>query len=780
MPGSTTSSGLPVRTRGACARATCRAFSVFATLVTVASGVSAQVVIDQAASILIYPEVVADGTRDTTIQIANTANSVEHARCFYVDVSGGEIDFAIDLTLQQPTLWVASFGREPGIGNPVPPLGSSFQGELVCVEVNAAGAPVGGNHLIGEGTIADTTSGDVAKYHAVGLQGIGINNGDNVLCLGGGVTSECPTGAEYAACPQSWLLDFVFDGTEDSILGAGSAVHTNLTFFPCTLDLLRQVPAQATVQFLVSDQFARRFSTSKRFQGALFDTPVTSIGSVFGRTILGTDYGHTVMSSAGGSGFIAIGQELHTSGTLTASEALSPYPQGTHAAGDLITLPPMSAPLPTVLVSANSAGTGGGNGDSGSKAISADGRFVAFNSLATDLIAGFVDGNGQLSGDVYVRDVCVSGSNPVAGCTPSTALVSVNSAGTAGGNGDSFDASISADGRFVAFTSDASDLAANDMNGNPDVFVRDRCLSNGSPVAGCAPTTTLISVNTAGAASGNGGSQEASISADARFVAFTSFASDLVPNDSNGVSDVFVRDLATSAIELISVGGGGTLGNSESNEPSISADGCIVAFASNASNFAANDTNAVFDVFVRDRCVGTTELVSMDNAGTAAGNARSVLPSISADGRFVAFTSDASDLVVNDTNGFTDVFVRDRFASSTEVVSVSSNGSSGNASAGLDLPSISGDGRFVAFASDATNLAANDANGSSDVFVRDRSLSVTTLVSVNSAGSGSGNGASFTPVMSADGSAVSFVSRASDLVPNDTNASSDVFWRPVR
>ena len=364
MPRSAIASGLPIRPRRACARIAARIFGAVAILGAVASAAPAQVVLDQAASILIYPEIIVGGIRDTTVQIVNTGNSAEHARCFYVNYAGtcsstgtpcvtandcsdcvqGSVatEFNINLSRQQPTVWVASQGRASGTSL-VPPMTAPFYGELVCVEVNAAGTPTSGNRLIGEATVVDTSSGDVAKYHAAGLQGLDTNDGDNALCLGGGVSAECPAGAEYAACPQSWLLDFVTDGTEDSIIGTGSAVHTNLTAVPCTLDLSSQIPGQAIAQFLVTNQFAQRSSTSA-FSNRLFDTPLASIDtqvpdrSIFSRTILGTDYAHTVMSSAQGSGFVAIGQEFHASGSST-SEALSPVPIGTHTAGDVITLP---------------------------------------------------------------------------------------------------------------------------------------------------------------------------------------------------------------------------------------------------------------------------------------------------------------------------------------------------------------------------------------------------------------------------------------------------------
>ena len=236
----------------------------------------------------------------------------------------------------------------------------------------------------------------------------------------------------------------------------------------------------------------------------------------------------------------------------------------------------------------------------------------------------------------------------------------------------------------------------------------------------CAPlsaqVTELVSVATGGA-QGNDTSTEASISADARFVAFWSDASNLVGGDTNGVEDVFVRDRQTGTTELVSVATGGTQGNARSRYPSISSDGRFVVFWSDASNLVAGDTNGSADVFVRDRLSGTTERVSLA-AGGAQGNADSLGPSISASGRFVAFWSLATNLVAGDTNAWNDVFVRDRQSATTERVSVATGGAQGDFNS-YD-PSISADGRFVAFESGATNLVAGDTNGSFDVFLRDR------------------------------------------------------------
>jgi Tol biopolymer transport system component len=226
-------------------------------------------------------------------------------------------------------------------------------------------------------------------------------------------------------------------------------------------------------------------------------------------------------------------------------------------------------------------------------------------------------------------------------------------------------------------------------------------------------TTERVSVNSAGAQANYGGAFP-SISVDGRFVAFDSYASNLVSGDTNGAPDVFVHDRQTGTTERVSVNVAGTQGNNSSGDASISADGRLVAFDSYASNLVSGDTNGTWDVFVRDRQAGTTKCMSVDSAGTQ-GNDSSLSGSISVDGRFVAFQSSASKLVSGDTNGASDVFVHDRQTGTTERVSVDSAGREGN----LDsvYPAISADGRFVAFHGDASNLVPGDTNGSVDVFV---------------------------------------------------------------
>jgi Tol biopolymer transport system component len=210
-------------------------------------------------------------------------------------------------------------------------------------------------------------------------------------------------------------------------------------------------------------------------------------------------------------------------------------------------------------------------------------------------------------------------------------------------------------------------------------------------------------------------SSGSAVSADGRFVAFGSNASNLVPNDGNHTYDVFVRDRKTGKTRRVSVSSEGVEGNGASQNPSISANGRFVAFSSGAANLVPGDTKEHVDVFVHDRKTGKTRRVNLSSAGVEA-DLDSDLPSISASGRFVAFESFATNLVPGDTKAVRDVFVRDRKTGKTKRVSVSSAGVEGDAES--FAPSISGDGRFVAFESPAMNLVPEDLNNARDVFLR--------------------------------------------------------------
>ncbi|MBI5951341.1 MAG: PD40 domain-containing protein [Chloroflexi bacterium] len=347
-----------------------------------------------------------------------------------------------------------------------------------------------------------------------------------------------------------------------------------------------------------------------------------------------------------------------------------------------------------------------------------------------------------------------------------TTRVSVDSSGLQG-NGDSSHPSSSFDGRYVAFDSLSSNLVSGDTNGERDVFVHDRATG----------VTTRVSVDSSGV-QGQGNitdySASPSISSDGRYVAFTSGDNNLVVWDTNGW-DTFMHDRVTGITTRVSVDSSGaqqTGGGSDlPSTPSISSDGRYVAFVSTASNLVANDTNGWHDVFVHDRATGITTRVSVDSSGIQ-GNDRSIFSSISSDGRYVAFQSEADNLVANDTNGWQDVFVHDRTTGITTRVSVDSFGAQARGWQGP--PSISSDGRYVAFQSDASNLVAGDTNGWRDVFVHSRVTGVTTRVSVNSLGK-QGNGPSSSHSISSDGRYVAFVSTASNLVSGDTNGTYDIF-----
>ncbi len=340
----------------------------------------ARVTTEQSASILVFPKVIADGTRDTVIQITNTSNNMRHAHCFYTNgaptVQGlpvgplnpplwTEIDFDIWLTKQQPTHWVVSTGRRdsieatcrgaatnPGLncnptdsGTPnadccdagfdpgrVPPVVPDFTGELKCIEVDGSGFPVAGNAFKGEATLEDIATGDVSKYNAIGLKGFDTNNMDGTLCLGGGVSSACPTGAEYEACPQSWILDHPAVGASDAAIdnnpnvcntpGQCSSVSTNLTVVPCTQNYETQSPPPVTLQFAITNEFEQTFSASTTVAcwasynlGDIASTtnPFGGINPIFLTENVGGSTLQTRVRSASGTprGIMAVIEETH-------------------------------------------------------------------------------------------------------------------------------------------------------------------------------------------------------------------------------------------------------------------------------------------------------------------------------------------------------------------------------------------------------------------------------------------------------------------------------------
>jgi Tol biopolymer transport system component len=283
-------------------------------------------------------------------------------------------------------------------------------------------------------------------------------------------------------------------------------------------------------------------------------------------------------------------------------------------------------------------------------------------------------------------------------------------------------------------------------------------------------STERVSVSTSGS-EGNADSRVTSISPDGRFVVFYSSASNFVAGDTNGTRDVFLRDRWIGSTERVSLGSGVAQANGASDYASISDDGRYVQFESYATNLVAGDTNAVCDVFVRDRSAGSTQRVSVASNGAQA-NSVSYGSSMSADGRYVALMSSASNLVAGDTNGCRDVFVRDRVSGTTVRASVATSGIEGNADS--FGPVISADGRFLAFTSRATNFAAGGGSVWGNVYVRDRLSATTEFVGVGYAGNTGGG--SYSSAISADGRFVAFDSPG-PLVMGDTNSSEDVYVR---
>jgi len=366
--------------------------------------------------------------------------------------------------------------------------------------------------------------------------------------------------------------------------------------------------------------------------------------------------------------------------------------------------------------------------------------------------------------------------------TGTTRMVSINAAGTASSGVSSFGL-ISDNGRYVAFTSFANNVTTNDTNSSPDVFLRDLQTN----------TTRLVSINGAGTASGAlGGSELIDFTPDGRFITFSSQAQDLTSQpDGNGLgTDIYVRDTLNNVTTLVSINLAGTAsGNGSCFGGSISADGRYVVFTSEASNLVANDTSTR-DAFVRDVQTGTTTRISTNAAGTAGGNNQSSGGVIDAGGRFIVFFTNATDLsTLPDTNNLADIFIYDlqsrsnRLITSNVAGTATGNGlASGFSNHGVTF-TISRDARFVSFMSQSGNLVSNDTNeNGDDVFLYDTTTHVKSLISVNLAGNSGTTGGSSDPFISADGRFVAFDSFANDLVstPDETNGfTSDVFVRDV-
>ena len=380
--------------------------------------------------------------------------------------------------------------------------------------------------------------------------------------------------------------------------------------------------------------------------------------------------------------------------------------------------------------------------------------------------------SGLALGAALAVGLLVPATVALAGPSPQR-TVRVRLAATANPDGTSSQPSLSGDARRIAFTSQAANLVAVDGNGEvSDVFVYDQGTS----------AVDLVSAGPNGEAA-DGRSEQPVLDGDGSHVAFTSHADNLVAGDRNEASDVFVRVPGTGLVR-VSVSSEGDEADGPSSEPDISADGRYVAFTSNAGNLVDGDANGQADVFVRDLLTGVTALVSASHRERAAdrsADGESSAPAISPDGGHVSFSSDAPDVVEGDGNRRQDVFLRDVTAARTQMVSLGRGGRTGQnramARGFAAVSDVSRGGRFVAFESDATNLAGRDRNRRTDVFVRNTTSQSTRRVSVSTTNE-EASGASVLPAITPDGRYVAFSSRADDLVPRNT-VGLDVFVRDV-
>ncbi len=424
--------------------------------------------------------------------------------------------------------------------------------------------------------------------------------------------------------------------------------------------------------------------------------------------------------------------------------------------------------------------------------ISANGQYMAFASAATNLILG--DTNN--AADVFLHNTCL---NTTSLCTPSTALVSASGTVTQA-NGPSSEPSVDSSGRYVTFTSTATNLIPgnNRFTGAKEVYFRDTCMG---VTTTCTPFTILVSVALDGLTPANSDSFQSSLSPDARYVAYTSAATNLQAPNPGGVQQIFLYDTCngitgcTPSTLMLSLGTDGTPGNAASMQPALGNNGLYVSFSSSATNLVSSPLPGTQQIFQRSTCVGVncvaaTQLVSTPD-GTTAANGISFQPSMSQDGRIVAFASTATNLTSNNTAGIQQVFLRDTCTGvsgctpATSLVSVAPDGiTAGNAAS--EHPSVSAaTEQYVAYASFASNLVAVDTNNLEDVFVTNTCAGAsgctfsTALVSVSAPqGTGQGvqgNGNSLAPALSGDANSVSFISAATNLLPYGVAAQNNVY-----
>jgi hemolysin type calcium-binding protein/WD40 repeat protein len=413
-----------------------------------------------------------------------------------------------------------------------------------------------------------------------------------------------------------------------------------------------------------------------------------------------------------------------------------------------------ATPGDVTLASTNDAGVKG-NAGSGGSSISADGTKVAFPSAATNLDPAETDGII----DVYVKDLV----------TGEITLASSSDTGIKG-NGNSmgfvfpFGVSLSGDGTKVAFESTATNLDPADTDPTRDIYVKDLLTGN----------ITLASTSDAGIKA-NAQTIGASLSADGTKVAFQSQATNLDPADADSFIDVFVKDLSSGDLTLVSTSDQGRKGKGDSTTPSLTADGTKVAFQSFAKNLDPADVDGARDIYVKDLSSGNISLASTTDAGVK-GNAQSLSASVSTNGTRVAFLSEATNLDPADTDASLDIYVKDLSTGDIQLDSTSDTGLKANASSsGL---SLSADGTKVGFESSATNLDPADTSGFTSIFVKDLSTGDITLGSASEEGVSADTNANG-PSLSADGGRVAFGTGATNLDPSDTSGDGDVYVKEL-
>lgn len=361
---------------------------------------------------------------------------------------------------------------------------------------------------------------------------------------------------------------------------------------------------------------------------------------------------------------------------------------------------------------------------------------------------------------IFLTVACLAG---IGSASAEIRRVSVSAAGEQG-NGRSLVPSISADGHLIAFASEVNTLVDGDTNGEPDVFVKNMTTGEIRRVS-----ATAVGVQ------GNGLSSGASINADGTVVAFHSLATNLVEGDTDEDADIYVKNLVTGEVRRASVSGAGEGGAGYSLFPAISADGNMVAFSSFA-RLAPEDTDSLEDVYVKNMTTGEITFVKASASGESEDAAQTEV-AISADGKVVAFASDAVTLTPDDTNNREDVFIKNLTTGEFRRVSVSAMGAQGNERS--DEPSLSADGRFIAFASEAGNLIDGENHQGSDIFVKNLTTGEVRQATTNAEGKPATGEVSYSPSLSAEGNVVAFVSNANDLVPNHTMPNEDIYVKEM-